>query len=194
MQPVGVGSGPVAEIMIHNPDTFARLVRDERLVGPAQQILSDDELYVQQVKVNAKEAFTGEQWQWHYDFATHHHEDGVPEPLALNLHIFLDALEAKYNIRPIIYTNPSLYKQLPYDPDDFTTVAGFMLNQLGHLPGIGEQILYRGFCFEVATADERRISGVRVSRIAGLAEAAAEKPALAAASRTSDATLYPVVD
>ncbi|MFN0123510.1 MAG: hemolysin family protein [Blastocatellia bacterium] len=66
--------------------------------------------------------------------------------------------------------------------DDFTTVAGFMLNQLGHLPAIGEQILYRGFCFEVATADERRISGVRVSRIAGLAEAAAEKPALAAAS------------
>jgi ectoine hydroxylase len=69
---------------------FARLVRDPRLVAPAQQILKDDLLYVQQVKVNAKEAFTGEQWQWHYDFATHHREDGVPEPLALNLHIFLD--------------------------------------------------------------------------------------------------------
>jgi ectoine hydroxylase len=69
---------------------FARLVRDPRLVGPAQQILNDDDLYIQQVKVNAKEAFTGEQWQWHYDFATHHHEDGVPAPLALNLHIFLD--------------------------------------------------------------------------------------------------------
>jgi ectoine hydroxylase len=71
-------------------DLFARLVRDPRFVGPSQQILNDDVLYVQQVKVNAKEAFTGEQWQWHYDFATHHHEDGVPEPLALNLHIFLD--------------------------------------------------------------------------------------------------------
>ncbi len=71
-------------------DLFARLVRDPRLVLPARQILGDDALYVQQVKVNAKEAFTGEQWQWHYDFATHHHEDGVPEPLALNLHIFLD--------------------------------------------------------------------------------------------------------
>jgi ectoine hydroxylase len=69
---------------------FARLVRDPRLVQPAQQILDDTELYIQQVKVNAKEAFTGEQWQWHYDFATHHHEDGVPKPLALNLHIFLD--------------------------------------------------------------------------------------------------------
>ncbi len=71
-------------------ELFADLVRDRRLVEPAQQILGDDELYIQQVKVNAKEAFTGEQWQWHYDFATHHHEDGVAEPLALNVHIFLD--------------------------------------------------------------------------------------------------------
>jgi ectoine hydroxylase len=71
-------------------ELFARLVRDPRLVVPAQQLLGDDELYIQQAKVNAKQAFTGEQWQWHYDFATHHREDGVPEPLALNLHIFLD--------------------------------------------------------------------------------------------------------
>jgi ectoine hydroxylase len=71
-------------------DLVARLVRDPRLVRPAQQLLGDVALYVQQVKVNAKQAFTGEQWQWHYDFATHHHEDGVPESLALNLHVFLD--------------------------------------------------------------------------------------------------------
>ncbi|MGQ0674762.1 MAG: phytanoyl-CoA dioxygenase family protein [Rhodospirillales bacterium] len=71
-------------------DVFARVVRHPRLVEPAMQILGDDRLYVQQVKVNAKAAFTGEQWQWHYDFATHHNEDGVPQPLALNLHIFLD--------------------------------------------------------------------------------------------------------
>jgi ectoine hydroxylase len=71
-------------------ETYARLVRHPRLVEPAMQILGDRRLYVQQVKVNAKAAFGGEQWQWHYDFATHHHEDGVPRPLALNLHIFLD--------------------------------------------------------------------------------------------------------
>jgi len=70
--------------------TFARLVRDARLVGPARQILATEALYVQQVKVNVKAAFEGEAWQWHYDFATHHHEDGVPQPLALNLHVFLD--------------------------------------------------------------------------------------------------------
>lgn len=71
-------------------ELFMRLVNDARFVEPARQILGDVDLYAQQVKVNAKEAFTGEQWQWHYDFATHHHEDGVPEPLALNMHIFLD--------------------------------------------------------------------------------------------------------
>lgn len=70
-------------------DIFARLVRHPRFVEPAMQILGS-EVYIQQVKVNVKAAFSGEPWQWHYDFATHHREDGVPEPLALNLHLFLD--------------------------------------------------------------------------------------------------------
>ena len=85
------GSGEVRTAMglhLRSP-VFARLVRHPRLVEPAMQ-LAGDRLYVQQVKVNAKVAFTGEVWQWHYDFATHHNEDGVPEPLALNLHVFLD--------------------------------------------------------------------------------------------------------
>jgi len=69
---------------------FERLVNDPRFLEPARQILGDVPVSAQQVKVNAKEAFVGEQWQWHHDFATHHHEDGVPEPLALNMHIFLD--------------------------------------------------------------------------------------------------------
>jgi ectoine hydroxylase len=71
-------------------ELFRHVINDERLLAPARQVLGSVPLYAQQVKVNAKEAFTGEQWQWHYDFATHHHEDGVPAPIALNLHIFLD--------------------------------------------------------------------------------------------------------
>jgi len=70
-------------------DRFAALVRHPRLVGPALQVRAEP-LYIQQVKVNVKAAFSGEVWQWHYDFATHHEEDGVPKPLALNLHVFLD--------------------------------------------------------------------------------------------------------
>ena len=71
-------------------EVYARVVRDPRLVEPARQLLGGEDLYVQQVKVNAKAAFSGDVWQWHYDFATHRGEDGVPEPLALNLHILLD--------------------------------------------------------------------------------------------------------
>ena len=84
-------SGEVRTAMgLHERDPiYAKIVRHPRLLEPAMQLLGP-ELYVQQVKVNAKPAFAGEQWQWHYDFATHHQEDGVPEPLALNLHVFLD--------------------------------------------------------------------------------------------------------
>lgn len=70
-------------------DVYAQAVRHPRLVQPALQILKED-CYIQQVKVNTKAAFSGEVWQWHYDFATHHNEDGVAQPRALNLHIFLD--------------------------------------------------------------------------------------------------------
>jgi ectoine hydroxylase len=69
---------------------FAKLVRHPRFVEPARQILGDDSLYVMQAKVNVKAAFGGDVWQWHYDFATHHREDGIPRPLPLNLHVFLD--------------------------------------------------------------------------------------------------------
>jgi ectoine hydroxylase len=85
-------SGAVRTAMgLHLRDeTYARVVRHPRLVEPAMQILGDERLYVMQVKVNVKAAFGGEVWQWHYDFATHHAEDGVPKPLPLNLHILLD--------------------------------------------------------------------------------------------------------
>jgi ectoine hydroxylase len=85
------GGGAVRTAMglhLRSP-VFSRLVRHPRLIDPALQLLGRD-VYVQQVKVNIKAAFEGEAWQWHYDFATHAQEDGVPAPLALNLHVFLD--------------------------------------------------------------------------------------------------------
>src|SRR5262245_15422248 len=69
---------------------FAKLVRHPRFVEHASQILADDRLYVMQAKVNVKAAFGGDVLQWHYYFATQHREDGIPNPLPLNLHVFLD--------------------------------------------------------------------------------------------------------
>ena len=48
--------------------------------------------------------------------------------------------------------------------DDFTTVAGLVINQLGHLPGVGEILDFRGLRFEVLEADERRVARVRIER------------------------------
>src|SRR5262249_29394649 len=48
--------------------------------------------------------------------------------------------------------------------DDFTTVAGLVINELGHLPAVGEEITFRGLRFEVIEADERRVSRVRIQR------------------------------
>jgi putative hemolysin len=50
--------------------------------------------------------------------------------------------------------------------DDFTTVAGLVINELGHLPSVGEEITFRGLRFEVIEADERRVSRVRIQQSA----------------------------
>ena len=90
---------------------FDKLSRHPRLVAPAIQ-LSGSTLYIQQVKVNVKAAFEGETWQWHYDFATHHRDDGVPQPSALNLHVFLDEVN---EFNGPLYFIPGSHKQGPAD-------------------------------------------------------------------------------
>ena len=55
--------------------------------------------------------------------------------------------------------------QVELAADDFITVAGLVLNHLGHLPSIGEKLDFHGLCFEVIEADERRISRVRVEKV-----------------------------
>jgi ectoine hydroxylase len=105
-------------------ETFARLTRHPRFVEPAMQLLGDDRLYVQQVKINTKAAFEGEIWQWHYDFATHHREDGVPEPLALNLHVFLDDV-SEFN--GPLYFIPGSHKHGPTPTRLDTTTTSYPL-------------------------------------------------------------------
>jgi ectoine hydroxylase len=68
---------------------FARLARHPRMVEPVKQIFGED-VYMHQFKVNAKAAFDGDVWQWHQDFGTWHADDGMPEPRAMNVAIFLD--------------------------------------------------------------------------------------------------------
>lgn len=98
---------------------FDCLSRHPRLVEPAQQLLGPD-LYIQQTKINVKAAFDGEVWPWHYDFATHHAEDGVPEPLALNLHVFLEEVNA-FNGPLYFISGSHHYEPAPSFHDTITT-------------------------------------------------------------------------
>lgn len=71
-------------------EVFARLARHPRLVEPGMQLLGADKLYMHQFKINAKAAFDGDVWQWHQDYGTWMRDDGMPEPRAMNISVFLD--------------------------------------------------------------------------------------------------------
>jgi ectoine hydroxylase len=49
-----------------------------------------DRLYMHQYKINAKAAFDGDVWQWHQDYGTWQRDDGMPEPHAMNIAVYLD--------------------------------------------------------------------------------------------------------
>ncbi|MGB5132934.1 MAG: hemolysin family protein [Steroidobacteraceae bacterium] len=50
--------------------------------------------------------------------------------------------------------------------DDYTTLAGFVLAQLGHLPATAESFRWRGLRFEVVDMDGRRIDKLLIQRLA----------------------------
>jgi ectoine hydroxylase len=70
-------------------DVFGLLARHPRLIDPLRQIFGED-VYVHQFKLNAKAAFEGEVWQWHQDYGTWARDDGMPQPRAMNIAVFLD--------------------------------------------------------------------------------------------------------
>ncbi len=67
---------------------FAALVRDERVVGRARQILGSD-VYVHQSRINVKPGFGAGGFYWHSDFETWHAEDGLPGMRTVSVSIAL---------------------------------------------------------------------------------------------------------
>ena len=70
-------------------EAHRRLGSHPRLITPIKQLLGGD-VYMHQYKINAKAAFDGDVWQWHQDFGVWHRDDGMPEPRAMNIAVFLD--------------------------------------------------------------------------------------------------------
>ncbi|CBI76256.1 conserved membrane protein of unknown function [Bartonella clarridgeiae 73] len=58
-----------------------------------------------------------------------------------------------------------LDRNLVDEADRYTTLAGFILWRLGHLPNEGESFEAEGLCFKVIEMDRRNISKVLISRI-----------------------------
>ena len=50
------------------------------------------------------------------------------------------------------------------EDDDFTTIAGLVINESGKVPRSGEHLTFRGLEVEVLEADERRIGRLRLKR------------------------------
>ncbi len=70
-------------------EVFRLLAHHPRLVEPLEQVFGEP-VYVHQFKLNAKAAFEGDIWQWHQDYGTWARDDGMPEPRAMNIAVFLD--------------------------------------------------------------------------------------------------------
>ena len=71
---------------------------------------------------------------------------------------------------PINLITLALYDELvriskELEADDFTTVAGLIISELGHVPAVGEKLQFKGLEFEVADADNRRVNRVRLRPI-----------------------------
>jgi ectoine hydroxylase len=74
-------------------EAHRRLGRHPRLIDPVVQVLGGP-VYMHQYKINAKAAFDGDVWQWHQDYGTWKRDDGMPQPRAMNIAVFLDDVTA----------------------------------------------------------------------------------------------------
>jgi len=101
-------------------EAFKRLGCHPRLVEPVMQVLSG-QVYMHQYKVNAKAAFDGEVWQWHQDFGTWHRDDGMPEPRAMNIAVFIDEVTAANG--PLIFIPGSHKKGVQQAGHDLETTS-----------------------------------------------------------------------
>ena len=95
---VETGSGTVR--MSHGAhaysEAFRRLTRHPRLVEPARELLGG-EVCLYQSRLNLKAGLSQAPaggYPWHQDFSTWHVRDGMPEPRALVVFVFLDDVTA----------------------------------------------------------------------------------------------------
>ncbi|MEQ8626660.1 phytanoyl-CoA dioxygenase family protein [Ekhidna sp.] len=90
-------SGEVRSIFVEveKNSVIDAIVQNNDLIAIVSELIGS-EVYPYQIKFNNKCAFLGEPWEWHQDFVFWHKEDGMPEPDALTVAIFLGDIH-EYN-------------------------------------------------------------------------------------------------
>ncbi|VFR22205.1 Ectoine hydroxylase [plant metagenome] len=104
-------------------DPFARLARHPRMIKPVEQLFGE-ELYMHQFKINGKNAFDGDVWQWHQDYGTWFNDDLMPTPRAMNVAIFLDDVDTTNG--PLMFI-PGSHKLGVLDAGHDTTTTSYPL-------------------------------------------------------------------
>ena len=107
---------------------FAKLARHPRLVEPIKALF-DEDVYMHQFKINGKQAFDGDVWQWHQDYGTWVNDDQMPEARAMNVAIFLDEVN-EFN-GPLMFI-PGSHKQGVLEAEHDTSTTSYPLWTISH--------------------------------------------------------------
>ena len=107
---------------------FAKLARHPRMVEPIKQLFAED-VYMHQFKINGKQAFDGDVWQWHQDYGTWRADDQMPEARAMNVAIFLDEVN-EFN-GPLMFI-PGSHKVGVLDAEHDVTTTSYPLWTINH--------------------------------------------------------------
>jgi ectoine hydroxylase len=90
------------------------------MVEPVQELIGEA-LYMHQFKINGKQAFDGDVWQWHQDYGTWKNDDLMPAERAMNVAIFLDDVN-DYN-GPLMFIPGSHKRGVVDAKHDLTTTS-----------------------------------------------------------------------
>lgn len=91
----GSGGAPKSMFRLHEDNgagaspVFRALSRTPRVLGVAQQLLGEPDLYLHHSKVNVKAAIEGSVWPWHQDFGAWN-LDGIERPDMATFMVMLD--------------------------------------------------------------------------------------------------------
>ncbi len=98
---------------------FRALSRSSRLLGPATQILGDDNVYIYHSKVNTKAAIEGTVWLWHQDYG-YWYWDGMPSARPVTGMVLLDEATERNGCVYIAPGSHKLGRQEPYADEETT--------------------------------------------------------------------------